>query len=82
MQLLLTRQIAQDVSSWALSEEWHLVSTKHFENTSSGNPVLTFPIVSPRASSSCPGDIADSFNSGETKKTSSQKRHFLKLLTS
>jgi hypothetical protein len=68
MQLLLTRQIAQDVSSWALSEEWHLVSTKHFENTSSGNPVLTIPILSPRASSSCPGDIADCFNSGETRK--------------
>lgn len=49
---LVTRQIVQVAPSWFPSE-MHLSFLKHAEITSLDNPVLTLPILSPRASSSC-----------------------------
>jgi hypothetical protein len=54
---MLTRQIAQRSSSRISFEEEYVVSIKHLEITFSDKPVLTFPILSPRASSSCPETI-------------------------
>lgn len=54
---MLTRQIAQLASSRTSSEEEYAVSIKDFEIIFSDKPVFTCPILSPRASSSCPEPI-------------------------
>jgi hypothetical protein len=54
---MLTRQIAQRSSSRISFEGEYVVPIKHLEITFSDKPVLTFPIISPRASSSCPKPI-------------------------
>lgn len=50
---MLTRQIAQRASSMVTFADQD-VTIKHFDITLSDKPVLTFPILSPKSSSSCP----------------------------
>ena len=50
---ILTRHITHVPSSWIWSDEQYMVSVTHFEIKSADKPVLTLPICSPSARSSC-----------------------------